>query len=53
MSGEPTEEESKNPYTKITLKECDPEFSKPTAFFTDLPTHRYALGYHTDFPGFI
>ena len=38
MSGEPTEEESKTEYTKIVLKECDPEFSKPTAFFTDLPT---------------
>ena len=38
MSGEPTEEESKSPYTKIVLKERDPEFSKPTAFFTDLPT---------------
>ena len=37
MSGEPTAEESKNPnIVKINMKVCDPELSRPTAFFTDL-----------------
>ena len=37
MSGEPTEEESKNSnVVKIQMKQYDPDSNKATSFFTDL-----------------